>query len=423
MGLTPLPLSYRRGAWGEAFAALIVIVLISTSAFAASVNTGVTAGNFLKMGAGVRASALGGAFIAVADDPYAVYWNPAGLSQLRSFEFSSTYSSWLANTNYTNIGVVLPVARSTIGVLVNTVNIGPMEEATLANPSGSGKIFSPTKSSVAVAFSQRILPGFSLGGSVKYLSEDIFNNVTKGYGIDLGAMWRWREFIFGFNARNILGSLGSRIVANNFGLGISYRLDPFLLALDGNLPNDNKPFINFGIGYNSEDVLFYRIGYTGRNEENAQGNISAGIGYNYKNFKFDYSFTPYGDLGLVHKVSIGLYPFGQFSPKIKKVMLTPSKVVIEKGKKMKFVAEGINRRDDILGIRPIWLIEGDIGVIDKDGIFAAQKIGKGRLTILLKVPKDVIKTKIVTTEESAAPIDPLDRLTDSAYIEVIPTKK
>lgn len=392
-------------------------------AIAASVNTGVTAGSFLKLGAGVRAAALGGAFIAIADDPYAVYWNPAGLSQLRSFELSSTYSSWLANTNYTNIGVVLPIARSTIGVLVNTVNIGPMEEATLANPYGSGKIFSPTKSSVAVAFSQRILPGFSLGGSVKYLSEDIFNKVTKGYGIDLGALARWREFSFGFSARNILGSLGNKIVSNNLGLGVAYRLDPFLLAIDGNLPNDNKPFVNIGIGYNSEDVLFYRIGYTGRNEESAQGNISAGIGYIYKNFKFDYSFTPYGDLGYAHRVSIGLFPFGQFSSKIKKVILRPSKVIIEKGRKMKFTAEGINRRDDIFGIRPIWLVEGDIGVIDKDGIFAAQKVGKGRLTILVKVPKDIIKTKTTSTWESAPPIDSLDRFTDSASVEVIPARK
>lgn len=42
------------------------------------------AGEFMYVGAGARALAMGGAFSAVADDITAAYWNPAGLSSVRT---------------------------------------------------------------------------------------------------------------------------------------------------------------------------------------------------------------------------------------------------------------------------------------------------------------------------------------------------
>ena len=41
----------------------------------------------LKIGQGPRAAAMGESFIGLADDATAVYWTPAGLSQLKRYEF------------------------------------------------------------------------------------------------------------------------------------------------------------------------------------------------------------------------------------------------------------------------------------------------------------------------------------------------
>ncbi len=38
-------------------------------------------------GIGVRAEGMGGAFVAVADDASAVYWNPAGIATGSTFDF------------------------------------------------------------------------------------------------------------------------------------------------------------------------------------------------------------------------------------------------------------------------------------------------------------------------------------------------
>lgn len=39
-------------------------------------------GQFLKIGIGARAAAMGGAFVAVADDASALYWNAAGIARV-----------------------------------------------------------------------------------------------------------------------------------------------------------------------------------------------------------------------------------------------------------------------------------------------------------------------------------------------------
>jgi len=44
-------------------------------------------GSDLGMGIGARAMALGGAFVSIADDASATFWNPAGLTNLKSNQF------------------------------------------------------------------------------------------------------------------------------------------------------------------------------------------------------------------------------------------------------------------------------------------------------------------------------------------------
>ena len=51
------------------------------------------AAHFLRAGLGARAYGLGGAFVALADDTTAAYWNPAGLVQTPSLRFAGTYES------------------------------------------------------------------------------------------------------------------------------------------------------------------------------------------------------------------------------------------------------------------------------------------------------------------------------------------
>jgi len=53
------------------------------------------------MGGGARARAMGGAFLALSDDPTAASWNPAGLIQLDKAQMNLSFSSYMRRTNYT----------------------------------------------------------------------------------------------------------------------------------------------------------------------------------------------------------------------------------------------------------------------------------------------------------------------------------
>jgi len=57
-------------------------------------KVGTTAGEFLKIGVGSRATAMGGAFVAVSNDVSSLYWNPAGIAKLEKNEILTSHSSF-----------------------------------------------------------------------------------------------------------------------------------------------------------------------------------------------------------------------------------------------------------------------------------------------------------------------------------------
>ena len=71
---------------------------------------GTTGLNFLKIGVGGRPAGMGEAFVAVADDASALYWNPAGLARLTSPEAIAMHNEWFQGMRYEYLGYVQPLA-------------------------------------------------------------------------------------------------------------------------------------------------------------------------------------------------------------------------------------------------------------------------------------------------------------------------
>ncbi len=70
---------------GEAMKKLIFVLVsffISSSLYSQGVSVGKYSGEFLAIGVSGRALGMGSAFVALANDVSAGYWNPAGLSRL-----------------------------------------------------------------------------------------------------------------------------------------------------------------------------------------------------------------------------------------------------------------------------------------------------------------------------------------------------
>ena len=102
-------------------------------------KTGTSAANFLRIGVGARALSMGGAFVALADDPTAAYWNVAGLAKLERDGVAFTHTDWVAGISH-DFGVACfnMGTYGSIGFSFISLNMGDMMIRTVDQPEGTG---------------------------------------------------------------------------------------------------------------------------------------------------------------------------------------------------------------------------------------------------------------------------------------------
>src|SRR6267378_7062923 len=74
-------------------------------------RAGTSSATFLRIGVGARAVGMGETFVAVANDPSAIYWNPAGLGSLLRRELAISHVQWPADVHYDHLTLLLPSRR------------------------------------------------------------------------------------------------------------------------------------------------------------------------------------------------------------------------------------------------------------------------------------------------------------------------
>ena len=122
---------------------LFIVVFLCSTPVQATTNVGTAGAQFLKIGPGARVDSLGGAFGALANDVTTIYWNPAGLSQIKELSFSDTHTIWLADIRYNYLAFATPIEQvGTLGASVTFLNVPDTEITTLAKPDGTGLWFS-----------------------------------------------------------------------------------------------------------------------------------------------------------------------------------------------------------------------------------------------------------------------------------------
>ena len=88
--------------------ALVGLPAVASLAQASDAKTGTSGAQFLKIGAGARPTAMGDAYTAIADDVNAVYFNPAGLTQLPAAQITAMQTQWFEGLDYAFGAFALP---------------------------------------------------------------------------------------------------------------------------------------------------------------------------------------------------------------------------------------------------------------------------------------------------------------------------
>lgn len=143
---------------------------------------------FLKISPGARPGGMGEAFVAVADDATATWWNPAGLAFQNHSEVTLMHVNWLpqfklSDLYYDFISYVHPVEDwGTFGANVIYLNLGKTER-TDENNNKLGT-FSSYEFAVTGSYGSKVTENVALGVNMRY----IFSHLSdQGAGAEKGS--------------------------------------------------------------------------------------------------------------------------------------------------------------------------------------------------------------------------------------------
>ena len=192
---------------------ILLLLLFTTSNYAQLFPTlggqraGISTAQFLKIGVGGRASAMGDAFIAISNDASALYWNPAGLVQFDEDEIIFSHNQWVVDINHEFLGGVYHFAGNyAVGLAITSLHMEDMPVTTEFAPRGNGQYFGFGDIALGLTYSQKMTDKFSFGATVRYIEETLDKLKMRGVMIDLGTYY-WTG----------LGSTRFAVVVSNFG--------------------------------------------------------------------------------------------------------------------------------------------------------------------------------------------------------------
>ncbi len=324
---------------------LSVLLLFSFSYGQKVKKVGTSAAAFLKIPAGTRATAMGNAFVGVANDPSTVIWNVGGITSIEKTTIYVEHTNWLVDLKYDFMAAIVPFGNmGTAAVYVVTLGTPEMQVTTVDNPEGLPQTFDARSTALGISFARKLMTQFSIGGTFKYINERIFNSSASGIAFDLGTIYTtpfWGIKLgvgisnFGSKLR-IMGedlnryidiapnqngtnkTIVSELKTDEFDLPLIMRLglswDHYFnndtrltIAMDGVNPNDNSQSVNMGfeLGLFKERVKLMG----GLNDlflEDKEYKFSWGFLVNIREFQtvsmnFGYSYQEFEHLGSTNR--------------------------------------------------------------------------------------------------------------------------
>ncbi len=243
----------------------VLFAQVELTKFAGRGKVGTTGFQFLKIGVGARA-------VGLANDATAMYYNPAGLTQLEGGEVVCSLIKWPADISYGVVGAAYPLPSiGTVGVMVGALTTGDMKK-TVPFKGWTGEYFSATDWIAGVSFARDLTDKFTIGGTLKMLAEYLDNESITNWAFDFGTMYdigvrnmRFAMMItnFGPNARYISEEF-SMPTAFKIGFMVdafNYENNAMVLTAEGSHPNDNVEQVAIGFEYKLYNMLAIRGGY------------------------------------------------------------------------------------------------------------------------------------------------------------------
>ena len=285
----------------------LVFLCFTFSQVRADTGDGGYAGTFQQLGLGARALGMGGAFVGVADDATAGFWNPAGLVQIQMRTFGVFFRKMTLDRRVSYITYSQSI-RNEAAISIGWTNAGVKD---VVGRNENGEITEEIKNyenAVELFFARKILNELSVGVRIGYIQHNLANISAYGVGFgfsafgkpiqklrlgaaveNLGMKYSWTSGDY-WKRFGEQGSSSKDEFPINIRFGASYLLleDRILLCSEIDKNEKQKEKIHLGIEGWILENLAGRAGYD-------KGSLTLGMGLRHKTgstiLGFDYAFV------------------------------------------------------------------------------------------------------------------------------------
>ena len=332
---------------------LVFLLLVSLPLYGGDENrVGSAAGVQVQQPVGARDLAMGGANIVYTKGIDALYWNPAGLSNMETTYGGMFTTNTIFNdikVNYMGLGVNLG-NWGALAFDIKTFDFGDISLTTIQDMDGaSGATFSPDFSTIGVTYANKLTNAIQVGVKAKFVNEAIPRASASAVVFDLGIQYKGIGGIEGVSFAVVAKNIGTNMKYSGSGLisketdANSGRIDYFdraassdqlpasleiglaydymvmeknNLLVSGVFQNNNieRDVIRFGVEYSYDNFVAVRGGYVYSDGTDAKDllytfTLGAGVKYNVGGalLSLDYAFrdSQYFDANNMFTLSVG----------------------------------------------------------------------------------------------------------------------
>jgi hypothetical protein len=268
-------------------------------------------GDWLSRYSGARSVGFGGAFVASANEPMGVVWNPAGLSQLFQNELHVETARLFESTNISAVSFAAPARRiPSFGITMVMLSSGEFERTNELNESLG--TFEEADMAFLLTASKNLSTNMAVGTNLKVVRQSLEEFSAAGVGFDVGMMYDISPALrLGASLLNIGGpSLALRDTDEKFPFefrgGLALRVFKGRGVITAEFDQRSGPGTSLHGGSEIwvHRAMALRLGY---NERYATGGFSYRVA---PGMRFDYGVADHA-LGLTHRVGLS-YRFGGF---------------------------------------------------------------------------------------------------------------